>query len=94
MEINDYIARAKSVLATRKAEVPGSPMHADIEAQLNYVQAVVDGDESDKSRLHKLTLGVYAGKEYDVSDPEFARALSDVYYIACQIADGLKVKLP
>lgn len=94
MQSIDYVTKAKQVLGVRKAEIPNHPSYLDIETQLDYVEDVLTGKEKGKSKLHKLTLGIYAGKEYDVSDPELAKCIGDVFYIASQIADGLKVELP
>lgn len=90
----DYVFFAKSLLRERMNEYPSFPLYLDIEKQLDYVENVLAGIEKDKSRLHKLTLGIYAGKEFEQSDPELAESLSDVNYIASQIAGGLKVELP
>ncbi|WP_235668116.1 immunity protein Tsi6 family protein, partial [Pseudomonas coronafaciens] len=35
-----------------------------------------------------------AAKEFEGTDDELARALMDVYYIANQSANGLKIQLP
>lgn len=94
MQLIDYIVKARSILNIRKDEIPNHPPYLEVEAQLNYIEDVLTGKEKDKSKLYKLTLGIYAGKEYDVSDPELANSLSDVNYIASQIAKGLKVQQP
>lgn len=90
----DYILKAKRVLADRQSLLPGFSSYLDIQVQLDYIESVVLGEEKDKRNLHNLTLGIYAGKEFEQSDPELAECLSDVNFIASQIARGLKVKLP
>jgi hypothetical protein len=62
--------------------------------QLSYVEAVFEGREQDKSKLHKLSFGGIAAKEFEDNDPELARALMDAYYVAIQSANGLKIQLP
>jgi hypothetical protein len=38
--------------------------------------------------------GVWAAKEFESTDPELAEALGTAYYIAIQIARGVKIQLP
>lgn len=90
----DYVNKAKKIIEIRKREIPGHEPYLEISAQLDYVEKVITGEEKDKSKLHKLTLGAYAAKEYEQTDGELSTALKEVYYIASQIGDGLKVKLP
>jgi hypothetical protein len=94
MKAIDYVTKAKSMLKARMVQFPDFPPYLDIQAQLDYVESVMSRAEKDKSKLHKLTLGIYAGKEFEQSDPELAECLSDVNYIASQMARGLKVELP
>lgn len=41
-----------------------------------------------------MNLGSLASKEFDTTDPEMAKHLSNANYIASQIGAGLKVILP
>lgn len=41
-----------------------------------------------------MSLGSLASKEFDTTDPELAKHLSNANYIASQIGAGLKVILP
>lgn len=59
-----------------------------------FHQKHLAGVEKDKSRLHKLTIGAWDGKEFEETDPELAHALGIAYYIGIQIGRGLKIKLP
>ncbi|MCY1465523.1 Tsi6 [compost metagenome] len=61
---------------------------------MKYIKAVFDGTEKDKSKLHRLTIGAIASKEFEENDPELARVLKDAYYVAIQSAHGLKIQLP
>lgn len=69
-------------------------MYNSIVQQLIYLRKVIIGEEKDKSRIHKMTMGIYAAKEFDVTDPVFAERIGCACYIADQIGRGLKVKLP
>jgi radical SAM superfamily enzyme YgiQ (UPF0313 family) len=48
----------------------------------------------DRSRLHQITIGSVAVKEFDETDPELARALKDAHHVAVQTGRGLKIDLP
>ncbi|WP_236263471.1 immunity protein Tsi6 family protein [Pantoea sp. S62] len=62
--------------------------------QLVYLKNLLTGKENDKSVLHSIKLGSLASKEFDTTDPELAKHLSNANYIASQIGTGLKVILP
>ncbi|WP_046720173.1 immunity protein Tsi6 family protein [Pseudomonas syringae] len=89
-----FIDYAIDLTRERIKRNPSFPVYASVINQLLYIKAVFDGVEKDKSRLHKLSIGALAAKEFEDTDYELARALMDVYYIANQSANGLKVKLP
>lgn len=98
----DYVDRALRLAQKRhhhiKYHVAGGetlePMYNSIVQQLIYLHKVVTGEEKDKSRIHKMTMGMYAAKEFDVMDPIFADRISSALFIAKQIGNGLKVRLP
>jgi hypothetical protein len=100
----EYVDRAlllarKRYEASRSMLDPISPnsleiMYDSIVQQLLFVRQIITGEEKDKAKLWKLTFGMYAGKEFDTSDPVFSSRLGDVYYIVSQIRKGLKVQLP
>lgn len=69
-------------------------MYNSIVQQLIYLRKVIIGEEKDKSRIHKMTMGIYAAKEFDGNDPVFHDRIFSASYIADQIGRGLKVKLP
>lgn len=98
----DYVNRALRLAQKRhhhiKYNVIGGetlePMYNSIVQQLIYLHDVITGKEKDKSRIHKMTMGMYAAKEFDVMDPIFADRISSALFIAKQIGGGLKVRLP
>ena len=61
---------------------------------LFILKKILTGQEKDKSPIHSMTLGSLASKEFDTTDPELAKHLSNANYIASQIGAGLKVILP
>lgn len=73
------------------AEVPSFPLYSSIVSQLEYVAAVLDGTEKDRSKLQHIVVGHYGAREFEESDPELARALKDAQLIASKMVKGLKV---
>jgi hypothetical protein len=90
----EYVDKALAITMDRRDSCPQLPVYTSLINQLMYVRSVFDGTERDKSRLHDLTLGIIGAKEFEDTDAELARALMDVYYIAEQSANGLKIILP
>ncbi|PBP93989.1 hypothetical protein CCL17_25335 [Pseudomonas congelans] len=90
----DFIVYAIDLTRERIKRNSSFPVYATFINQLLYIKAVFDSLEKDKSRLHKLSIGALAAKEFEDTDYESARELMDVYCIANQLANGLKVKLP
>lgn len=90
----DFIDKAIVATQDRYRKMPGFEVYVSVLNQLNYIKAVLEGREKDKSKLHQLTLGSIAVKEFEESDPDLSRALMDAFYIASQLGRGLKIQLP
>ncbi|KJZ43116.1 hypothetical protein VC35_21840 [Pseudomonas fluorescens] len=90
----DYIDNAIAITALRYNGCPEFQIYSSSLIQLQFIKNVLLGVEKDKARLHQLTIGVWAGKEFEADDPELASALGDAFYIGIQIARGLKIQLP
>lgn len=90
----EYVDKAIALAIDRQKRIPGFTIYATIVDQLKYIRAVFDGTEKDKSKLHRLTIGALASKEFEENDPELARVLKDAYYVAIQSARGLTIQLP
>lgn len=90
----EYVDKAIALAIGRQKRIPGFTIYATIVDQLKYIRAVFDGTEKDKSKLHRLTIGAIASKEFEENDPELARVLKDAYYVAIQSARGLTIQLP
>lgn len=58
--------------------------------QLHYLAAVVANRE-DLSKLSKIVVGHYAVREFEETDPEYARALKDCQNIAYLLSQGRKI---
>lgn len=91
MDALETVNGALDIARARLAEVPSFSLYSSIVAQLEYLAAVVGGVEKDRSRLKEIVIGHYGAREFEESDPEFARALKDAQLIASKMAKGLKV---
>lgn len=90
----EYIERALRLTKERRARIPSLPVYTVVIDQLEYINSVFNGFEKDKSKLHRLTIGAIAAKEFETTDSELSEALMDVFFIAEQSANGLKIRLP
>lgn len=88
-----YVQKAIELTISRRDDCPQFPVYDLLLDQLHYVKAVFEGSQTDKSKLHQLSIGAIASKEFEENDPELASALADAYYVAVQSARGLKIKL-
>jgi Tse6 toxin immunity protein Tsi6 len=62
---------------------PGFSIYLAIQRQLEYLQTTVAlGQSADPAKIDSLTLGVYAAREFETSDPDFADVLFKVNYLA------------
>jgi hypothetical protein len=77
------LAQGLQMVAERLRASPGFSIYLSIRRQLEYLQALVDSAQSpDPAKLASLTLGVYAAREFETSDPDFADVLFRVHYLA------------
>jgi hypothetical protein len=74
----------------RQARFPNFDIISSIIAQLEYMLHALKG-ETDKSRMKDIILGLYAVREFEESDPEFANALHAANALADKMARGLKI---
>lgn len=59
-----------------------------VKAQLAYVKGILDGSIEDRSRLNEIIIGIYAAKEFEERDMEFANTLYDVELIVDRLKSG------
>ncbi|KPG98154.1 hypothetical protein AEQ67_15665 [Pseudomonas sp. RIT-PI-q] len=90
----DYIDNAIAITALRYNGCPEFQIYSSSLIQLQFIKNVLQGIEKDKARLHQLTIGAWASKDFEANDPELASALGNAFYIGHQIAQGLKIQLP
>jgi hypothetical protein len=91
MEPIEAVENALAVTGSRLAVMPSFGIYQSIQFQLNYLLGVLRGTEVDRSRLKEINFGVYAAKEFEDSDPELAQALHPAFWVATQMAKGVKV---
>jgi len=85
------IARALDLARQRLKDAPTFDIYQSIVSQLEYLESLQNGTETDRSKLKKIIVGHYGVREFEESDPEFADALTDAQAIASKMAKGLKV---
>jgi hypothetical protein len=91
MTATEVIEKALTLARARLDDAPGFQLFVSTVAQLEYLLSVVNGAEKDRSRLKDIIVGHFAVREFEESDPEFAKALNAAQFIASQAAKGLKI---
>ncbi len=59
-----------------------------IEAQLQYLIGIAERSITDRSRLNEIILGVYAAREFETRDMDFANRLYEVEEIVDWMREG------
>lgn len=90
----EFIDRALLVIRSRYKDCPELNIYLSVINQLEYVRGVLDGSEQDKSKIRKLTFGSITAKNFDDTDTELSDVLTNAFYVARQIGNGLKMELP
>ncbi|MBV6320918.1 immunity protein Tsi6 family protein [Duganella violaceipulchra] len=91
MSAIETVTKALELARARLNTAPNFEIFSSAVTQLEYVLAVLNGNERDKSRLKNIIVGHFAVREFEESDPEFAEALMTVQALAAKMAKGLKV---
>ena len=72
----------------RRQASPGFVIYLSIERQLEFLaELIASGRPLTEDKRRSLTLGVYAAREFEASDPEFADVLFMVNYLANRMPD-------
>jgi Tsi6 len=79
---------AKAMCEQMRKDLPKYELLNSIALQIDYVHGCLSDPQFDRSRLKEIIVGVYAVREFDASDPEFAKALHRVQYIASRLDEG------
>jgi hypothetical protein len=81
------LAEGLRMVRVRRAR-SGFELYLSIERQLEHLQGLLDrGEPLAEETRASLTLGVYAAREFETSDPPFAEVLFAVNYLANRL-DG------
>jgi len=91
MNAIETINKALTVAEQRESENSSLSMYSSIVEQLKYLSNYINGKDTNRTKLSELTFGIYAAKELEETDPEFAKILSKAFYVATQKSKGLKV---
>jgi hypothetical protein len=91
MDKYETLKCAKKIVLQRLKSAPNYVIFQSIDAQLDYIKDLIDGKTSDRSKLKDVNVGLYAIREFEESDPEFAKQLKKIQFIADRIKKGLKV---
>ncbi|KPX89797.1 Uncharacterized protein ALO63_03198 [Pseudomonas amygdali pv. mori] len=61
----EFIGHAIALIKERTARRPALPVYAAVLNQILYLKAVFESVEKDKTRLHKISIGALAAKEFE-----------------------------
>ena len=78
---DECIKVAKKMVGERLNDFPTSVIFQSIDAQLDYLQKVADGSNNDRSQLKLITLGLYAVREFESTDQDFANELFKIQHV-------------
>jgi len=91
MSPNETVDNALEMAIQREKVCKSLPMYNSIVEQLKFLKNYLNGKDKDRTKLMKLMFGVYAAKELEETDPDFAEILHKAFYVASQKKKGLKV---
>jgi hypothetical protein len=92
MHAQSVVLTALKLATVRSNETSSSPIYASCVKQLEYLHATINGAiPVDRKKLRTIMSGNYGMREFEETDPVFAKALKDAQLIASNMADGLKV---
>jgi hypothetical protein len=81
-DLPGLVDRGLAMVEERLGPSGGWPIYESIRAQLRYVKQTCDsGETPTREMLDRLLLGLYAAREFETSDPEFADVLFSVDYL-------------
>ncbi|HEX7839544.1 MAG TPA: immunity protein Tsi6 family protein [Kofleriaceae bacterium] len=81
-DLPGLVDRGLEMVEKRLADSNGARIYDSIKAQLTYMkQTIATGEKPARDKVKSLTLGVYAAREFETSDPDFADVLFKVEYL-------------
>jgi len=70
------------------ADYPNFQPLESVKTQLEYLKNILNGSSDDRSRLNEIILGIYAAREFEDRDMDFANTLYDVELIVDEMKAG------
>jgi len=90
----EYVEKTLAILRQRASVNPEHGAYPRLIPQVEYVRTALIEPNTDRTKLHTLSLGGGAASEtLEREAPELFEALGGVIYIADQIDDGLEIEL-
>lgn len=81
-DLPGLVDKGLAMVEKRLKESGGARIHDSIKAQLTYMKQTIEaGEKPAPDKVRSLTLGVYAAREFETSDPELADVLFKVEYL-------------
>jgi hypothetical protein len=81
-DLPGLVDRGLQMVEKRLKDSSGARIYDSIKAQLTYMKQTIEAHEKPSDdKLDRLTLGVYAAREFETSDPDFADVLFKVEYL-------------
>ena len=85
-DLPQLLATGLRMARERAQASPGFAVYLSVQRQIEYLQeAVALGQSPDPEKIDSLTLGVYAAREFEASDPDFADVLFRIHYLAARM---------
>jgi hypothetical protein len=85
-DLPPLLATGLRMARERSQASPDFSVYLSIQRQIEYLQAAVTlGQSPDPEKIESLTLGVYAAREFETSDPDFADVLFRIHYLAARM---------
>lgn len=81
-DLPGLVDKGLEMVEKRLRESNGARIYDSIKAQLTYMKQTIEANEKPaQDKVARLTLGVYAAREFETSDPDFADVLFKVEYL-------------
>ncbi|WP_299490903.1 immunity protein Tsi6 family protein [uncultured Shewanella sp.] len=85
----EIVRQTKELIKLRLKQAPDFVIFKSIEAQLDYVLDILEGNTMDRSKLKDINVGHYAVHEFEESDPELANKLKKIQYFVYKMNGGI-----
>jgi hypothetical protein len=81
-DLPSLISTGQKMISERVATAPDFEIFQSIKNQLDFIGATVAaGRKPTEKEKESLTIGIYAAREFETSDPDFANVLFDIAYL-------------